>query len=71
MKKVTLAISALAVLTFSAGVAAAQMEPIPNPPETHHMLGHKSHKVIVHHHTQHTPLHHHHVTAPAHKDDHK
>jgi Spy/CpxP family protein refolding chaperone len=71
MKKVTLAISALAVLTFSAGVAAAQMEPIPNPPESHHMMTHHSHKVVVRHHTQHTPLHHHHVKADEHKDDHK
>ena len=72
MKKVTLAISALAVLTFSAGVAAAQMEPIPNPPENHHMMmHHKSHTVIVHHHTQHTPRHHPHMKADDHKMDHK
>jgi hypothetical protein len=58
MKKVTLAISALAVLTFSAGVAAAQMEPIPNPPETHHMAMRHHHVVVVHHH--HVVVVHHH-----------
>jgi Spy/CpxP family protein refolding chaperone len=60
MKKVTLAISALAAFALSAGMAAAQMEPIPNPPEGHHMMMHhmSHHHMVVHHH--HVVVHHHH-----------
>jgi hypothetical protein len=61
MKRVTLAISALAVFAFSAGMAAAQMEPIPNPPETHHT----THKSTAHHSTHHTTSHHKTAKAPA------
>jgi hypothetical protein len=53
MKRVTLAISALAAFSLTAGMAAAQMDPIPNPPETHHMMHHHMvvhHHVVVHHH---------------------
>jgi Spy/CpxP family protein refolding chaperone len=52
MKKVTLAISALAVFAFTAGVAAAQMQPIPNPPENHMMSHHhvkQKHHMSKHH----------------------
>jgi len=39
MKPVTLAITSLAAVAFSAGLAAAQMQPIPNPPDhPHHMM---------------------------------
>jgi|HubBroStandDraft_4_1064222.scaffolds.fasta_scaffold387230_2 hypothetical protein len=41
MKLVTLAITSLAAVAFSAGLAAAQMQPIPNPPDhPHHMMDH-------------------------------
>ena len=53
MKLATLTVSAVAVLLLSAGVAAAQMQPIPNPPETdHHMMhhGHHGHHHHGHHH---------------------
>jgi hypothetical protein len=51
MKRVTLAISALAAFALSAGMAVADMQPIPNPPEHHHMMTHHHHHhVIVHHH---------------------
>jgi Spy/CpxP family protein refolding chaperone len=51
MKRVTLAISALTAFALSAGMAVADMQPIPNPPERHHMtMRHHHHHVIVHHH---------------------
>ncbi|HZC15547.1 MAG TPA: hypothetical protein VE309_02190 [Caulobacteraceae bacterium] len=59
MKRVTLAISALAAFSLTAGMALAQMQPIPNPPETHHhIVVHRHHVVVVHHH--HVVVVHHH-----------
>jgi Spy/CpxP family protein refolding chaperone len=44
MKLVTLAITSLAAVAFSAGLATAQMQPIPNPPDhPHPMMGHHGH----------------------------
>jgi hypothetical protein len=62
MKRVTLAISALAAFSLTAGMAIAQMQPIPNPPEDHHRdMARHHHVVIVHHH--------HHVVVMHHHDD--
>jgi len=58
MKRVTLAISALAAFALSAGMAVADMQPIPNPPEHHHMMMHHHHMVMHHHHM--VMRHHHH-----------
>jgi hypothetical protein len=54
MKMATLAISALAAFALTAGVASAQMQPIPNPPETPHHHG------PAHHHGHHHPAPKHH-----------
>ena len=48
MKLAMITIAATAALMLSAGVAAADMQPIPNPPETHHMMMH--HHMMKHHH---------------------
>ena len=52
MKLATLTVSAVAILLFTAGVAAADMQPIPNPPEAehHHMMKHGHHHMMKHHH---------------------
>jgi hypothetical protein len=53
MKLLYAALSA-AVVSFAAGSALADMQPIPNPPETHHaMHGHHGYQ-------HHRPHHHHH-----------
>ena len=57
MKLATLTLTAVAALLLSAGVAAADMHPIANPPEDHHMMGH--HHMMKHHH--HVVKHHHHM----------
>jgi hypothetical protein len=55
MKLATLAVTAVSALLLSAGVAAADMQPIPNPPETHHMMMHHGHHHMMmrHHHHHH------------------
>jgi hypothetical protein len=53
MKLAMLTFTAVAAVLLSAGVAAADMQPIPNPPEAHHMMHH--HHMMMHHH------HHHHM----------
>ena len=60
MKRVTLAISALAAFALSAGMAVADMQPIPNPPEHHHMMMHHHHHMVMHHHHMVMRHHHHH-----------
>ena len=50
MKLATLTVTAVAALLLSAGVAAADMQPIPNPPEEHHMMHHGHHMMKHHHH---------------------
>jgi hypothetical protein len=50
---------ALGALSLTAGVAAAQMQPIPNPPEKPAMHPAK-HKMMMHH-----RKHHHHMAKPA------
>ena len=65
MKLATLTITAAAVL-LSAGVAAAQMQPIPNPPETHHMAHHGRHMKMHHHHHMMKHHHHHHMMKHHH-----
>jgi len=62
MKPVTLATAALAAIVLSTGFAAAQMQPIPNPPEHHGMdYGHdyRGHHHGRHHHHMHVMVHHH------------
>ncbi len=54
MKLATLTLTAVAAVLLSAGVAAADMQPIPNPPEMHHMM---HHHMMKHHH--HMMKHHH------------
>ena len=49
MKLATLTLTAAAALLLSAGVAAADMQPIPNPPEEHHMMSHGHHHMMKHH----------------------
>ena len=56
MKYVILTVSAALALTFTAGSALADMQPIPNPPEMHH------HMMMWHHHHHH---HHHHMGHKA------
>jgi hypothetical protein len=58
MKLATLSLTAAAVFLLSAGVAAAQMQPIPNPSEDHHMMHHGHHGMMGRHH--HMTRHHHH-----------
>lgn len=53
MKLATLSLTAVAALLLSAGVAAADMQPIPNPPESHHMMHHGHHHMMKHHHGHH------------------
>jgi hypothetical protein len=53
MKLATLTVSAVAALLLSAGIAAAQMQPIPNPPETHHAMPQGHHHGGHHHHVRH------------------
>lgn len=50
MKLATLTVTAAAAFLLSAGFAAADMQPIPNPPETHHMMHHGHHHMMKHHH---------------------
>jgi Spy/CpxP family protein refolding chaperone len=50
MKLAMISAAALAMVLLSAGVAAADMQPIPNPPESHHMPHHGHHHVAKHHH---------------------
>jgi hypothetical protein len=59
MTRVILAISTLAAFSLTAGMAAAQMQPIPNPPENHHRVAVHHHHVVV--------VHHHHVVVVHHK----
>jgi len=47
MKLATITLTAAAAFLLSAGVAAADMQPIPNPPEEHHMMKH--HHAMKHH----------------------
>ena len=63
MKTMILAISALSALALSAGLASAQMQPIPNPPERPH-YGSAGHG---HHHHAPPPRHHHHHSHDHHK----
>lgn len=52
--KLLYAVLAAAALSFAAGSALADMQPIPNPPETHHaMHGHHHHAARHHHHRHH------------------
>jgi hypothetical protein len=48
MKLLTIAVGAISAIALTAGAAAAQMQPIPNPPEKamHGKMHHKKH----HHH---------------------
>ena len=66
MKLVTLVISTVAALAFSAGLASAQMQPIPNPPERPHhhhgMVGNHGR----HHHAPPRRRHHHHHPRTGH-----
>jgi len=49
MKLATLTLTAAAALLLTAGVAAADMQPIPNPPEEHHVAKHHAHHAVKHH----------------------
>jgi hypothetical protein len=72
MKLVTLSLAAATAFLLSAGVAAADMQPIPNPPETHHPMHHGRHHGMGHHHHgmgHHHHGHHHHDEAPKEKKD--
>jgi hypothetical protein len=57
MRITTLAISAIVAFALSAGLASAQMQPIPNPPDVPHHHGMMAH---WHHHHHHHRGHHHH-----------
>ena len=59
--KLLYAVLAAAAVTFAAGSALADMQPIPNPPETHHAMHHHGrHHHMMHHHMM---RHHHHHRA--------
>lgn len=61
MQRVPLAITTVVAITLSAGLAAAEMQPIPNPPDTpdsgrmHHMS--HMHHMGMHHHMGHMGVH--------------
>ena len=59
--KTILCILGAATLSFSAGAALAEMQPIPNPPERGHtMHGHHHWRAWHHHHHHRHVLHEHH-----------